>query len=86
MKRIFIIITISFFATNAFSQATNKIEPTGDVGIGTITPSSELHLKGINPIFYVESAITGQSKIQFDSLANKGFLCIKQAKTDIFFN
>jgi hypothetical protein len=54
MKRILFLIGLLCPALVSYSQATNKIETTGNVGIGTTTPTEKLYVKGetlVRPTF-----------------------------------
>ena len=57
------------FGVPTFTMA---IEPTGDVGIGTMTPEHRLHVKGDAPRVLVESSSAGSPEVNFKHAGDPG--------------
>lgn len=67
MKKISLIILIGILSINVFGQ-TNKIESTGNVGIGTLSPYGNLELKGLTQRMIFSTTTSNQenaARIEF---------------------
>ncbi len=68
MKKILFIISLSLFIVTQFNAQTNTFPTSGNVGIGTTTPSSELEIK---------SSSNNNSELHINTAADNGISIIR---------
>ncbi|WP_448698194.1 hypothetical protein ACFGVR_15345 [Mucilaginibacter sp. AW1-3] len=69
MKKIFLATIVAMATYGQSSAQTNKLEPTGDVGIGTTTPGSLLHVSGgARNGLRIDGALNGTSTSKYLSI------------------